>query len=75
MELESDDDDKENDALVEKVWFDLWFFQDLMMILIKENGGVTEEDDIKERSHIMEELWEGGGFDHWKFSPSSRVCF
>eukprot|EP00092_Neocalanus_flemingeri_P035566 GFUD01038712.1.p1 GENE.GFUD01038712.1~~GFUD01038712.1.p1 ORF type:complete len:173 (-),score=61.59 GFUD01038712.1:971-1489(-) len=43
MELESDDDDKENDALVEK-----------------ENGGVTEEDDIKERSHIMEELWEGG---------------
>jgi len=45
MELESDDDDKENDASVEK-----------------ENGGslAEEEDDVKERSHIMEELWEGG---------------
>lgn len=43
MELESDDDDKENDAFLEKA---------------KENGGV--EDDVKERSHIMEELWEGG---------------
>jgi len=43
MDLGSDDDDKENDALVEK-----------------ENVGVAEEDDVKERSHIMEELWEGG---------------
>jgi len=43
MDLGSDDDDKENDALVEK-----------------DNVGVVEEDDVKERSHIMEELWEGG---------------
>jgi len=42
MELESDDEDKENDALVEK------------------ENGVKEEEDVKERSHIMEELWEGG---------------
>jgi len=45
MVLESDDEDKENDALLEKA---------------KLNGGDTEEIDEKERSHIMEELWEGG---------------
>jgi len=45
MVLASDDEDKENDALVDKE---------------EENGRVTEEDDVKERSHIMEELWEGG---------------
>jgi len=45
MVLASDDEDKENDAINEKE---------------EENGGVTEVDDVKERSHIMEELWEGG---------------
>ena len=43
MDLESDDEDKENDVAD-----------------IKE---VTEDDEIdeKERSHCMEEMWEGGG--------------
>jgi len=44
MVLESDDDDKENDAVVEQ-----------------ENGTfMNVDDDEKEKSHLMEELWEGG---------------
>jgi len=44
MVLESDDDDKENDAVVEQ-----------------ENGSsMNVDDEEKEKSHLMEELWEGG---------------
>jgi len=45
MVLASDDEDKENDAVMDKE---------------EENGKVTEDSNVKERSHIMEELWEGG---------------
>ena len=60
MDLESDDEDKENDVAD-----------------IKE---VTEDDEIdeKERSHCMEEMWEGGGsiIKCFKiFSDFNPVCF
>ena len=58
MDLESDDEDKENGG---------------------EDAAITEETeevDEKEKSHCMEELWEGGKSQHSSFTLKiNPVCF
>lgn len=64
MELASDDDDKENDNFLQEVKVRRCE-DDPADAVVQENGTeLTEGEGEKEKSHIMEELWEGGECHH-----------